>query len=164
NVHVGDALGAQTIDVTNLAKTNAAYQDGLAVTASSANAKIAVTGAGSLAAGTGALTLTLTPSAGAAGSLAGNLSLGFTSVAQAGTNLNDEALAGATIAVTGAAYDYAKPGYSTATLAFGNLRVGDAPAAKTVAFTNAVVTDAPTSPWAPSRPPPVRSTATWPST
>ena len=46
------------------------------------------------------------------------------------------------VAVTGAAYDFAQPGYSTAALAFGNLRVGATPAAKSVTFTNAAVTDA----------------------
>ena len=84
----------------------------------------------------------MTPSATAAGSLSGNLSLGFTSVAQAGTGLADASLTGATVAVTGAAYDFAQPGYSTAALAFGNLRVGATPAAKSVTFTNAAVTDA----------------------
>ena len=142
NVHVGSTLSAQTLEVTNLAKTNATYQDGLAVTTTSGNAKIAVAGAGSVAAGNTALTLTLTPSAAAAGSLAGNLSRGFTSVAQAGTGLADASLTGATVAVTGAAYDFAQPGYSTAALAFGNLRVGATPAAKSVTFTNAAVTDA----------------------
>ena len=142
NVHVGGTLGAQTLEVTNLAKTNATYQDGLAVTASSGNAKVAVAGAGSVAAGNTALTLTLTPSAAAAGSLAGNLSLGFTSLAQSGTGLADAPLTGATVAITGAAYDYAQPAYSNDALAFGNLRVGATPAAKSVTFTNAARTDA----------------------
>ena len=97
---------------------------------------------GTLAAGNAAQTLTLTPSVAAAGSLAGNLTLGLTSTAKAGTNLDNLAFADSIVAITGAAYDYAKPGYSTATLDFGNVRVGASPAAQTVAFTNAAVTDA----------------------
>ena len=69
-------------------------------------------------------------------------SLGLTSTAKAGTSLDNKAFADSIVAITGAAYDYAKPGYSTATLDFGNVRVGASPAAKTVAFTNAAVTDA----------------------
>ncbi|NBO15892.1 MAG: choice-of-anchor D domain-containing protein, partial [Betaproteobacteria bacterium] len=142
NVHVGANLPAQTFTVTNAAKTNASYQDALAVATSSANAKVVASGADTLAAGAGNLTLTLTPTVATAGSLAGDVTLGFTSLAKSGTGLADATLTGSTVAVTGAAYDYAQPGYSTATLAFGNLRVGATPAAKSVAFTNAAVTDA----------------------
>ena len=67
---------------------------------------------------------------------------GGNNVAKAGTNLDNKAFADSIVAITGAAYDYAKPGYSTATLDFGNVRVGASPAAQTVAFTNAAVTDA----------------------
>jgi len=73
-----------------------------------------------------------------AGSLTGNLSLAFTSKALTGTTLTDVTLAGGSIALTGAAYDYAQATVAT-TLALGNVRVG---ALANLGVTNTVVTSA----------------------
>jgi fibronectin-binding autotransporter adhesin len=138
NVRAGTTLAGQSIAINNLVVTDAAYQEALAVSASSANAKLALGSLAGLTAGNAAGTITVDASAATAGSLAGNISLGFTSLAKAGTNLGDTVLAGGTVAVTGAVYDYAKPTVVNS-LAFGNVRVG---AANNVAVANTTVTNA----------------------
>ncbi|NBX34485.1 hypothetical protein EBR16_03860, partial [bacterium] len=117
NLRVG--VTARTVDVTNATITSASYQDKLAVRATGA-AALTLTNPADIAAGA---TSAVGVVAASAGSLAGNLTLGFTSKALAGTTLADAALAGGSVALTGAAYDYAQPTIAS-TLSLGNRRVG----------------------------------------
>ncbi|NCA02888.1 MAG: hypothetical protein EBS87_12150, partial [Sphingomonadaceae bacterium] len=132
NLRVG--VTTKTLAVANTTITDAAFQDNLAVVATGA-AGLTLTNPADIAAGaSGNITL----GASVAGSLAGNLSLGLTSKALTGTTLTDVTLAGGSIVLTGAAYDYAQAAVGS-TLALGNRRVGYA---TNVAVTNTVVTDA----------------------
>ena len=76
---------------------------------------------------------TVSVAAGAAGSLAGQ-SLKIVS--------NFDNVAAKTIAVTGAAYDFASPAVAPLSLAFGNVHVGDAVAQQAVGVANTVITSA----------------------
>ena len=132
NLRVG--VTTTTLAVANTTITDAAYQDNLAVVATGA-AGLTLTNPADIAAGaSGNITL----GASVAGSLAGNLSLGLTSKALTGTTLTDVTLAGGSIALTGAAYDYAQATVGS-TLALGNRRVGST---ANLAVTNTVVTAA----------------------
>ena len=103
NVRVTTSATTGTLTVTNALATNgnADYQDKLDVTATSSNARLSVLGGATAIAATA--TGDVTVRAITAGSLAGNLPLGLTSKALAGSGLADEALANGTVAVTGAA-------------------------------------------------------------
>ncbi|NBP46213.1 MAG: choice-of-anchor D domain-containing protein, partial [Betaproteobacteria bacterium] len=138
NVRAGATVAAKGIAVNNLVVTDAAYQEALAVSASSANAKLAFGSLAGLAAGNAAGDVSVAASTTTAGSLAGTVNLGFTSLAKAGTNLGDTLLTGGAVAVTGAVYDLAKPTVA-ASLSLGNLRVG---AAGSLAVANTTVTNA----------------------
>ncbi|MFM7241852.1 MAG: beta strand repeat-containing protein, partial [Opitutia bacterium] len=132
NLRVG--VTTKTLAVSNALITDAAYQDKLAVVATGATG-LTLTNPADIAAGaSGNVTL----GASVAGSLTGNLSLAFTSKALAGTTLTDVALTGGSIALTGAAYDYAQAAVATS-LALGNVRVG---ALANLGVTNTVVTSA----------------------
>ncbi|NBR57468.1 MAG: choice-of-anchor D domain-containing protein, partial [Chitinophagia bacterium] len=181
NVRTGTV---RAVGVSNAAITAAAYQDSLDVTATTGNARLALTNPANIAAdATGAVTVraatagslagTITASldvaaatangnltlidpanilAGAAGNvgvkakLAGSLdatvALTLTSNANAVADLVNVGLAGQSIAVTGAAYDYAQSAVTNRVLAFGNVRKGDVLADQTLAFVNTLTTDA----------------------
>ncbi|NBX34435.1 hypothetical protein EBR16_03610, partial [bacterium] len=130
--------GTGSLAVTNALATggDASYQDKLDITATSSNARLSVTSAstGVVAGTAGAVGV----KAITAGSLAGNLTLGFTSKALAGSNLADVGLTNGTVAVTGAAYDLATATVQ-ATLDLGNIRKG---ALTNVAVANTVTTSA----------------------
>ena len=74
----------------------------------------------------------------AAGSLAGDLTLAFTSKALAASGLADVGLTGGTVAVTGFAYDLAQASVAS-TLSVGNVRKGDT---ATIAVGNTTITNA----------------------
>ena len=132
NVRVAGTAG---FDVTNTVVTDAAFQDSLDVVATAANGKLTFANPARLAAGaTGAVTLT----AATAGVLDATVAVGLTSNANGLAGLTNVGLAGQSVAVTGAAYDFAQPTVA-ATLALGNVR---ARSAGSLAVTNAVVTDA----------------------
>ncbi|NBP46231.1 MAG: choice-of-anchor D domain-containing protein, partial [Betaproteobacteria bacterium] len=132
NRRVGEAAN---LVVGNAVITAAAYQDDLAVAATGGNAKLTLANPAVIAAGaTGAVVVTPI----AAGSLADSLSLALTSKALTGTGLSDLSLAPKTVALTGAAYDYANASYASA-ISLGNVRKG---AAVTRSISNAVLTSA----------------------
>ncbi|NBO16016.1 MAG: choice-of-anchor D domain-containing protein, partial [Betaproteobacteria bacterium] len=133
DVRPGASLGTA---LTNTVVTAAAYQDSLDIVASGAPATFTLAAPSKLFAGqSGDVVVTATK----AGSLAANISLALTSNANGLTGLANSALAGQTVAVTGAVYDLANPSYA-ATQALGNLRVGVT--ARTVDVTNATITSA----------------------
>jgi len=136
NVRVGATLAAQNVAVTNEVITAAAYQDALTVAGSAANAKLTVTGFTGLAAGPAAGQLVVGASTAFGGSLAGDVAVDLTSVAAA-AGLTDVRTTGATIAVTGAVYDYAQPSFTNATFILGNVRIG-APLSRELPVTNAL--------------------------
>ncbi|GBL30557.1 hypothetical protein EMGBS10_17070 [Opitutia bacterium] len=123
NVRVTTNATTGTLTVTNALAANgtAAYQDKLDVTATSSNARLSVLGGASAIAATA--TGDVTVRAITAGSLAGNLTLGFTSKALTGSGLTDSALANGTVAVTGAAYDLATASVASS-LTLNNVRTG----------------------------------------
>ena len=132
NVRVASTAG---FDVTNTVVTDAAFQDKLDVLATSANGKLTIANPASLAAGTtGAVTLT----AATAGVLDATVAVGLTSNANGLAGLTNEGLTGQSVAVTGAAYDYAKPTVA-ATLALGNVRANTV---GSLAVANTLVTSA----------------------
>ena len=129
NVRVGTLAN---LGVTNTVTTSAAYQDSLDVTATTAVGTLSLADPANILAGkTGNVVLT----AATAGSLAGDVALALTSNANGVTGLTTTALTGATIAVTGAAYDLASPTFAS-TVVFGNVRRG---ATSTLAVTNTVL-------------------------
>ena len=77
-----------------------------------------------------------------AGSLDATVALALTSNANAVAGLANAALAGQSIAITGAAYDYAQLAVTNRVLAFGNVRKGGALADQKLSFANTLVTDA----------------------
>ena len=137
-VRVGQQL---TLGVTNTLRLAGAtaYQDDLAVTATSGSAKVtAAAPANIFAAASGDVTLT----AASAGSLASTLSLGFSSTGKVAgtaiTGLSAAALTGGTVTVTGEAYDIADASVASS-LTLGGVRVGST---ANLAVTNAVRTAA----------------------
>jgi fibronectin-binding autotransporter adhesin len=138
NVRVGDL---RNLAVTNTVGANgvAAYQDNLAVAATTANAKLTLGNPATIAAGaTGNVTLT----AAAAGTLAGTTTLALTSQALTGTGLTDLSLDAQSTAITGAAYDYANANVSTANVAFGYIHVGAAAVSRNITIQNQTITSA----------------------
>ncbi|NBP46309.1 MAG: hypothetical protein EBU72_14045, partial [Betaproteobacteria bacterium] len=107
--------------VGNTTVTAAAYQDDLAIAASAANGKLTLTNPALVAAGASGNVAVV---ANAAGSLAGDLTLGFTSKALAASGLADVGLTGGTVTVSGFAYDLASASVLN-TLNVGNVRKGD---------------------------------------
>ena len=138
NVRVGASPAAQTVAFTNAAVTDANYQEGLKVVATGAAGKFTASGFDSLAAGAGTANVTVSALTAAAGSLDGNVALALTSLAKAGSNLTDSNLTAGSLTVTGAVYDYANPAVSTASVAFGNVHVGDVLGAQTISVTNQI--------------------------
>ena len=133
NVRTG---ATSSVALTNTTYTNAAYQDSLDAVASTAVGTLSLANPANILAGKSAA---VTVTAAKAGSLAGDVTFALTSNANGVTGLAaTTALAGQTVAVTGAAYDLANPTYAS-TLALGNLRRG---VTTNLAVTNTTVTDA----------------------
>jgi hypothetical protein len=127
NVRVGAVTNAS---VTNTALGNTSFQDGLNVTANNGgNSDLTVGNPGEITAGTSG---NITYTASSAGSLAATSAIGLVSNANGVSGLSNLTLTSGSIAITGAAYNYASPTYSS-TLAIGNVRVG--------AVTNASITN-----------------------
>ncbi|NBV56067.1 MAG: choice-of-anchor D domain-containing protein, partial [Verrucomicrobia bacterium] len=133
NVRTG-AVGA--VGVTNAAITSAQYQDSLDVTATSANARLALTNPATIAADAAG---DVTVRAATAGSLDATLSVGLVSNSRGVTGLDDVTLGAQSVTVTGAAYDLARATLASTTLALGNVRTGTQAG---VAVTNTVTTSA----------------------
>jgi autotransporter-associated beta strand protein len=130
------------LSLTNTVLTggNATYQDDLAAVASKTNANLTVSSPADIAAGSSA-NLGLT--AFSAGSLADTVSLALTSKVQTGVSgLTNVGLTGQSVAVTGAAYDYANAVIADTTVAFGNIHVGAAAVTRNLAVSNAKITNA----------------------
>ena len=108
------------VSVGNVVTTSAAFQDSLDVAATSSNGKLTLTNPANIAAGA---SRNLVVNAATAGVLDATLTLALTSNANGVNGLNNAGLTAQTIAVTGAAYDLARPTVAT-TLAIGNRRVG----------------------------------------
>ena len=120
NVRTGTAA---TVAVTNPVTTDALYQDSLDVVASTANGNLRLTDPANLLASQSG---NVGVKAHLAGSLDATVALALTSNANAVAGLANAALAGQSIAVTGAAYDYAQLAVTNRVLAFGNVRKGGA--------------------------------------
>jgi len=136
NLRAGATVAAQGITVSNLVVTDAAYQEALAVAATSANGKLSLAGLSGLVAGDAVGTVEVAAVTTSGGSLAGTVNLGFTSLAKANTGLTDTTLTAGSVAVTGAVYDYATAGVASKTLAFGNVHMGKAGVTDVLAVTN----------------------------
>ena len=132
NVRVG---ATADLAVANTVISTAAFQDDLSVAAAGANAKLAYANPANIAAGnTGNVGLTVL----AAGSLSDSVTLTLGSKALTVSGLADASLAAKSVAVTGAAYDYAQAAYASS-VSLGNVRRG---AALTRAIANTVATAA----------------------
>ena len=136
NVRVG-ATG--TLQVTNSVRSNASYQDSLAVSSNNGgNALLSVLNpAGAIvASGSGNVVYT----AAGAGNLGATGTLTLTSSCNGISGLSDTPLFAGSVSITGTAYDYAQPTYPNATTVnFGNVRVGTA---GTLQVTNSVRSNA----------------------
>jgi hypothetical protein len=132
NVRTGTQTG---VAVTNTVTTSADFQDSLDVVAATANGNLLLTNPANILAGQ---TRSVGVKANLAGSLDATVALGLTSNTNNVAGLTNDALAGQSIAVTGAAYDYAVAAVAP-TLAFGNVRVAAGTTARTLAVTNTLV-------------------------
>ncbi len=149
NVRKGSVVANQTVAIGNQTVTNASYQDKLDVSATTDNAKVTAigfTGLGASTNGAASNNLSLAANTATTGSLAAttSLTLGSNASGVAGLSNGSATVVGSPAAITtsGGVYDYANAKYTSATLAFGNVRVGAAVASQSVAIGNQTVTNA----------------------
>jgi hypothetical protein len=133
NVRVG---ATKNLSVSNNTISNASFQDSLDVTGSlPGGSNLGVSGPVNVTAG-GSTSLTYTATM--AGSLAATSTVGLTSNANSVPGLSNLALANSSVAISGAAYDYASPSLVTS-LSFSNDRVG---ATKNLSVNNNTISNA----------------------
>jgi hypothetical protein len=143
NFHVGDAVTAQGVSITNTVVSNAAFQEGLDALANGSTGgvinqgSVALIGAGH----TNNTGITVAIDTSTAGDKSGTASILLRSDGTGTSNLGNSSLPSQSVNVTGAAYDYAQATVSSP-LIFGNHHVGDVVAQQGISITNNVVSNA----------------------
>ena len=141
---VGDAAAASDITITNTAAPTGGYTEALSAEAA-ASAGFTANGASSattsnLAPGAGQ-TVAIARSTGTAGAFAGTIDISNTSVAVAGTGLDNLALASQQVTVTANVYQAAIAASSGSSVDFGVVRQGDTAPMAAITITNAAAGD-----------------------
>jgi hypothetical protein len=129
NAHVGDSV-SQAVTLTNSAAASGGYTEGLDASIAGTTGSATASGAVSLlGAGASSAVLSLGLATATAGAAAGRVTLALASDGASTSGLGLTALAGQTIAVTGAVYAEAAPVLANTTILLGNVHVGAADSA-----------------------------------